>query len=252
MKRNRTNLIFSLISLVITSFLLVFTVYSWYTSNQVVSVSTIRGTVVDNQLIDSVEFYNFSAKSTSNGVTTLTVHESGKNGVDMRKYNELGDYPTEFLIKINLTQETSLTRISITSNATHFIGFPGEDSTHPGYITSTANLSASSIIEFAYIPKNLLSFSTLNNVTTVQYYEQTYTDFTYDQITGEIQRKQVEMISENVITDTVYIMLNYNQDSLADFYGNNIGNEILEQMEEKSQSEEATLSFKFDFKIMVV
>ncbi len=41
MNKNRSNLVLSLLSLVITSFLLVFTIYSWYTSNQEVKASGI-------------------------------------------------------------------------------------------------------------------------------------------------------------------------------------------------------------------
>ncbi len=40
---NRHNLIISLLSLVVTTFLLVFTVYSWYTSNQEVETKSIIG-----------------------------------------------------------------------------------------------------------------------------------------------------------------------------------------------------------------
>ena len=67
MKKYR-NLISSILSLFLTVFLLAFTIYGWYTSNKVVSTSGISGTVVNTQLIDSAEYYNFAEETVNNNI----------------------------------------------------------------------------------------------------------------------------------------------------------------------------------------
>ena len=59
--KNRSNLVLSLVSLVITSFLLVFTVYSWYTSNQEVKASSIVGATEINNSEFTLEKWSSSA-----------------------------------------------------------------------------------------------------------------------------------------------------------------------------------------------
>lgn len=59
--KNRSNLVLSLVSLVITSFLLVFTVYSWYTSNQEVKASSIVGATDIEHTTFTLEKYSASA-----------------------------------------------------------------------------------------------------------------------------------------------------------------------------------------------
>ena len=54
-KNNKTNLIFSIISLLATSFLLVFTIYSWYTANTEVSSRGITARSSDDQIIEIAE-----------------------------------------------------------------------------------------------------------------------------------------------------------------------------------------------------
>lgn len=61
MNKNRSNLVLSLVSLVITSFLLVFTVYSWYTSNQEVKASSIVGATDIEHTTFTLEKYSVSA-----------------------------------------------------------------------------------------------------------------------------------------------------------------------------------------------
>ncbi len=63
MNKNRSNLVLSLVSLVITSFLLVFTVYSWYTSNQEVSAGSIVGATDIQNTEFVLEKYNSSSTS---------------------------------------------------------------------------------------------------------------------------------------------------------------------------------------------
>ena len=61
--KNRSNLVLSLVSLVITSFLLVFTVYSWYTSNQEVKASSIVGATDIEHTTFTLERWNESSSA---------------------------------------------------------------------------------------------------------------------------------------------------------------------------------------------
>ena len=63
MNKNRSNLVLSLLSLVITSFLLVFTIYSWYTSNQEVNTKSIVGATDIEHATFTLEKYNVSTTS---------------------------------------------------------------------------------------------------------------------------------------------------------------------------------------------
>ena len=72
MNKNRSNLVLSLISLVITSFLLVFTVYSWYTSNQEVKASSIVGATDIEHATFDLERWN---SSTSTWVSVSKIKE---------------------------------------------------------------------------------------------------------------------------------------------------------------------------------
>lgn len=63
MNKNRSNLVLSLVSLVITSFLLVFTVYSWYTSNQEVKASSIVGATDIEHTTFTLERWNESSSA---------------------------------------------------------------------------------------------------------------------------------------------------------------------------------------------
>ena len=63
MNKNRSNLVLSLLSLVITSFLLVFTIYSWYTSNQEVNTKGIVGATDIEHASFTLEKYNVSTTS---------------------------------------------------------------------------------------------------------------------------------------------------------------------------------------------
>jgi len=238
------NLISSILSLFLTVFLLAFTIYGWYTSNKVVSTSGISGTVINTKLIDSVEYYNFKEKSTTGDTITLTIDESATSDLDMKKYDDISSAdPTEFLIKINLTETTNVSRVTLTSKATHFIGFPNNDK--PGYVTSNKNLSISSVIEFQYLP------SVTIDETSVTYVRPTsFKEFGYNSTgDGLITNNQVDLLDSTVSTNVICILLNYNQDYLNDFYGNNIGNEVVEGTVSDA---EPIIEFKFDFTIMVV
>ena len=247
MKKYR-NLISSILSLFLTAFLLAFTIYGWYTSNKVVSTSGISGTVVNTQLIDSAEYFNFAEENVNNNTVTLNINQHNTGNVPMRKYDELASYSTKFLIKINLTETTNVSRVTITSKANYFIGY--SETNHSGYVSQTDLnncLSISSVIEFAYLPASSV---TINNTTVSYTKPSTMNEFVYNSTTdGLMTTKQLDLLPSPVETNVVYILLDYNQDYLADFYGNNIGNDILEG---DFGEEDSTINFKFDFTIMVV
>ena len=130
----------------------------------------------------------------------------------------------------------------MTSNANYFVGFP--NTVNPGYITSRKNLSLSSVIE-GYILDDSYMTETEDEITYKTPSQNDYKKFTYNNDTGAIVIKEIELISEKRKDDVIYIMLNYNQDALNDLFGNNIGNEVVEESEEG-------LDFKFDFKILII
>ena len=177
----RKKLLFNLITLTLTSFLLILTMYSWYVSNREVSASGISARISDpEKIVEEVIIYSFN-KPTGDvyGINRIYDYE---DTVEMRydpNMDILGEgKPTMKLIEIRfVSPAVNLSNLNATTNATKFIGYNNQ--TNPGYITSddlTYGLSLSSVIKFKILDN--VSFDNQNNPTTATF--SNISTYTYD------------------------------------------------------------------------
>ena len=240
----KVNTALSIISLFVTSFVLIVVIFAWYVSNSTATVSGITGIVKSREdIVDEVNVYNFSSKNTNNGNDTLTIDRytgDGQSGdVTMKEYEQYDIYgiPTEYLIEIKFTAASNITRLDILTSANYFAGFPGT-----GYISSATGISLTSVMKFTLLDE--VSF--INNRTKVVYETpsaNSFNSFIFNENSKAVVNKTLNVTTNKSNISSMYILLDYNDSYINDIYTNNIGNTVVDNVDQ--------LSFRNDFNFML-
>jgi len=251
----RKKLLFNLITLTLTSFLLILTMYSWYVSNREVSASGISARISDpEKIVEEVIIYSFN-KPTGDvyGIDHIYDYE---DTVEMRydpNMDILGEgKPTMKLIEIRfVSPAVNLSNLNATTNATKFIGYNNQ--TNPGYITSddlTYGLSLSSVIKFKILDN--VSFDNQNNPTTATFSDistYTYDSFEDEDLNGTLDKTYFNMLDyARFGINKIFVLMDFDDDSIDRLFSNNIGNEVMDNKLNSGDS----LNYNFDFKFMII
>ena len=241
----KLNVILSIISLVVTSFVMIVILYAWYVTNQTVSAKGISGSVIEkNELVEEVKVYQFSSVTTSEGVSTYTITTPKQF-----KYNpDFNSTPTARLVEIVFkSPAVNIDYFKIESNAG---GFPGyNNSSKKWYIESATGVSLSAVVKFKFFYANEVTFSNDHTDTsgTVQFTTPTYSKFAYNESTGVITTSSIECItSQTTNIQKLYVLIDFDAESFEYLYSNNIGNEVVDE------DLEYDTDFKFKFTGSVV
>ncbi len=237
----KTNTILSIISLFLTSLVFIVIIYGWYVVNKTVSATGISGSVIEhNDIIAECNIYSFSSVTTNNGNSTytLTTEKDFKYNPDFDKT------PTAKLIEVKfILPAVNLDLFRFESNAGYYPGF--SSSSTSGYITSTSNISLSGVVKFLKLDNVTFSEGYTKESGTVTFPTPvSYDKFNYNETTGAITTSHYDYINthtENVTA--VYMLIDFDSESFENLYSNNIGNRLLDEIEQ--------LSYSTDFKIKV-
>ena len=249
----KLNVILSIISLVVTSFVMIVILYAWYVTNQTVSAKGISGSVIEKtELVEEVKVYQFSSVTTSEGTSTYTI----TNPIDPEteepkkfKYNpDFNSSPTARLFEIVYkSPAVNIDYFKIESNAG---GFPGyNNSSKKWYIESATGISLSGVVKFKFFYENEVTFSEGHTIAsgTVQFTTPTYSKFAYNESTGIITTSSIECITSQATNiHKLYVLIDFDTESFEKLYSNNIGNSVVDE------DLEYDTDFKFKFTGSVV
>ena len=175
------RMIFNLITLLVTAFLLIFSAMAWYVTNKTVSARNITGSVIDNtDVVEEVNIYY--ATKNNNGTYTKGDKITGEDYMIYDQFSEVyeasehGNVPYRYparLIQLVIKSGKQVNQLKMVTTTNRF---PGTDnSVNPGYITSNVNVPLSPFIMF--------NKATVNNTTiTVS----SFLGYEYNSTTGVI------------------------------------------------------------------
>lgn len=238
----KINLILSLISLFVTSFVLIFVMFAWYVTNSKATVNGINGRIMDKiDIVDDYEIYAFSAVTkNNNGTSTYTLEE-----LDEFRYDpDFDKTPSAILIKINfIDPAVNLTKFEIEDSSSYFPGYSATKTS--GWIDSNSNLSLSSVIKFSLLSNVSFSGGTPNpNGGTVTFNDPTYSRFQFNETSGLITSRSQSLINgEQSNITNMYIIVDFDEEAFEKLCSNNIGNSVFEDVSE--------LSYNTDFKFQI-
>ena len=256
----RKKLLFNLITLTLTSFLLILTIYSWYVSNREVSANGISGhTVEPTPIVQNVIIHNFSAKN--NNVYTLDEHPTMDETKFVMEYNPNSALdptikPSLKLFELQLISTgVDLNQINIQTTISKFIGY-GNDHNWVSQAEINSGLSLSSVLKFKVLYTNQVEFIEnntkirFNNFGTETFDNYTYDEYVFNDSNGSIDSNYKKLLKENQTNITkIYILVDFDDDYIDRLFSLNIGNKI---MEDVLYDDEKDLTFKCDFKFIVI
>lgn len=211
--------IYSVITLLITTCLLITVTVAWYTSNENVSTSGITGSIVDSKdILKSVNYYNFKVKKTnSNNQTELEIDAITTERINMKNYDMLSNEITMCMIEIELIENASYTNFNVVTRANSFID----------QLVSTDN-SLSSVISF-YVPDNVV-INEENKTITYDSISSEESFTTLDQSNQSYSLKDNKTLDLSYIkkyNNSIFLILDYNPEPIEYIYSKNIGNDVL-------------------------
>ena len=255
--------IINIVLLLVTSLVLVLSLFAWYVSNREVSASGISARVKDPELIvDEVKIYSFESKDNLTYVVSQIISSKDATpGTAQMTYSKgliNSNAISLKLMEVTFKDDVNLTNFIADSWATKFIGF--DNNTNPGWISNASNLSLSSVIQFktfttgVTIPANITQKTgdtvTDNNKITFGSSElitDNYDTFTYNNEFGEngdIINKYVQLTDTLTGIDKLYVLLDFNDVSFDKIFNNQIGNPEMETATE--------FTFDVDFRFIVI
>ena len=225
------KLIFNIVTLVATSFMLIITLFAWFTENREVKATGITGRVEDYQsIIEEINIY-YATKVTD---TQYTKGELVAEGDEMiyDQFPEVYDPSTHGgisystpprLIEIVLKAGKQLTMLEMETETNYF---PGTDNTtNPGYVekddlTGNINIALSPFLKF--------NQATLNGTTiTVN----SLTGYEYNETSGLIVSNTKHLITQ-AVSPKVYLLLDFDDEKFDLLYSNNIGNNVIDEVDQ--------------------
>ena len=256
----KKKLLFNLITLTLTSFLLILTIYSWYVSNREVTANGISGhTVEPTPIVQNVIIHNFSAKN--NNVYTLDENPTMDDTKFVMEYNpnatlDSNIKPSLKLFELQLiTTGVNLEQINIQTTISKFIGY-GNDHNWVSQAELNSGLSLSSVLKFKVLYTSQVEFIDnntkirFNNFDTETFDNYTYDKYIFDDSTGLIDSNYKKLLKANQTNITkIFILVDFNDDYIDRLFSLNIGNSI---MEDVLYDDEKNLTFKCDFKFLVI
>lgn len=215
------RMIFNLITLLVTTFLLIFSAMAWYVTNKTVSANGISGSVVgDTDVVEEVNIYY--ATKNNNGTYTKGDKVTGTDYMIYDQFSEVYEASEHGgiqyreparLIELVLKTGTQVNQLKMVTTTTRF---PGTDNTtDPGYITSNVDVPLSPFIMFN---KATVSGTTI----TVS----SFLGYEYNTTTGAITSAEIQLI--NSATTSVYILVDFDDEKFNLLYSNNIGNSVID------------------------
>ena len=259
------KIVFNLITVAFTAGLLVMITVAWYAVNKTANVTGGLGSIGDiDEIIDTVEYYKFDSKYTSNSneiyrVSSYVYTSFGSNpdryqynftydndkkitartqtgiSFNMSPYDYLSRDLTKYLIKITLKPGKGYSNLRFQSTASYFIGFTSSADSN-GVVEEVDNLSMSSVIKFGCYSSNyptIQAKSEYDNAEVVLNSQPTYSHFEYTNggkeyygaITGPMQTIATGATPANQNDQLeLYILVDYNLDALNAFYSYNMEN----------------------------
>lgn len=263
--KQKYHLISSIISAILTSFLLVCVILAWYTSNTSVTATGITGStsMLDPESVGNVsEVYYFDIDSVveENGNKTYEVSNECKgtmlSNISMGKYDALYSEAHQILMVIKLKELTNYT-VTTQTNTVSYLGSTIKDE-NGNFILQAENNPISSVISFVYVNSSEVTFNQeidseygINfptSITTANQ-EQSFVEYNITRnTTFNDNLNQNLTLAENENTEYVYIILDYVEEAIEDIYSKNIGNEALNGI---SEYEGDYITYSCDFTISV-
>lgn len=229
----------SIISLFVTSLVLVMLVFGWYVTNDKATVSGINGAVVDkSDIVHSYKVYSFSNVSENSGTTTYTLTSDKEF-----KYNpDFDKSPTAKVIEIIFVDPAvNVTRLCIDTVNRYFPGYSSTSTS--GYIQSADGISLSSVIKFTLLNNVTFSSDHTDTSGTMSFTTpDSYNNFNYNDSTGLISSSSISLLNGTASNvNSLFVFIDFDDDIFEKLYSNNIGNRIVDEVDE--------LSYTTDFKL---
>lgn len=223
--KSYSNLILSVVSLALTTFLLVFVCLAWYSSNTTVHVNGVNGSVVDrSNAVNKLKYYSISEVRETTFVKGEEIKEDNKI-YPMPTYGDINNKSTEkILLEMQLNSNVTVNEIQIVSSARQYID----------QLTLESN-SLSSVIEFYFVTPT----ATTNEYSIVE--GTASMTFAYEENGVYSINSIIKLASIPQDVSSLFFVLGYDNDSIENIYMNNLNNSVLDQANDISY----TADFKF-------
>lgn len=267
--RKLVTSIINIVLLLVTSLVLVLSLFAWYVSNREVSANGIEGRVKDpDQIVDTVTIYSFKKVNGTSDSThyvvdnvVSTADPTQRATMTYSKGLTTSNAISLKLMVIDFVGPVHLTNFIADTQVTKFIGFDNQE--HLGWITTSTGLSLSSVIKFTHkidgitIPNNATTNSviTFNSDPTIDPSDnRTYKNFTYDNEfggTGNIINKYVQFFDSPIMginaeegISRLYVLLDFYDDAFDSIFNNQIGNDVMDSAN--------SITFTEDFRFIII
>ena len=271
--RKLVTSIINIVLLLVTSLVLVLSLFAWYVSNREVSANGIEGRVKDpDNIVDTVTIYSFKKVNGTSDSTHYVVDNvvSTANPGQQAQMTYAKGLTTSNAISLKLmvidfVGPVHLTNFIADTQVQKFIGY--DNQAHPGWITESTGLSLSSVIKYSHkidgitIPNNATTDSIITfssdptvDITSTNPLARNYKNFTYDNElggTGNIINKYVQFFDSPIMginaeegISKLYILLDFYDDAFDSIFNNQIGNSVMDDATE--------ITFAVDFRFIVI
>ena len=256
--RKLVTSIINIVLLLVTSLVLVLSLFAWYVSNREVSANGISASVLERDpLVETAKIYSFkSSVENQNSTTTYTIEHvyNAYSEEVVMEYNPNFDNTTPGLklLELNFRAAVDIQQLYANSRASYFIGYP--NSTNPGYIISGVNLSLSSLMNFGKLDANNVTVSGQNeDDTVIMPTNINKTMFDYNFATdNSIVSTNAPLINQTLTNITkLYIVLDYEEERVNRLFSNNIGNIVMDTIL-YSDDPNIKLTFGLDYNFMLI
>ena len=249
------KLIYNLVSLSLTTLLLILTVFSWYVSNREVKATGISArTVEQTPIVKRITIYSF--KGRTNNVFEVDDDPEMDGNQFVMGYNP--NYELDSTVKPSLKlfeiefvdAGVDLTNLYISTSANKFIGY-GNENNWPTAEQINYGLSISSVIKYKILLANQVSINDAKTEVTFNgYSDYEYDKYIFDNTTGNIQNSYNDILPSNQLgIHKIYILLDFDEDSLERLFSLNINNPAMEAI---LYDDTKTLTFICDFKFLLI
>lgn len=250
------KMILNIITLSVTTFLLVITLLAWYTSNKEVKASgIIVQTASRRDLHTTVKIYSFSKRTGDVFTIDSDIPTTGETIVMRYDPNVALDQskPSLKLIEIDFLENgVNLFDLTVLGETSYFAGY--NNVVNPGWVTTAelnSGLPLSSVVNFKLFDSVVFDDDDLpTSVTFSGFDSYTYMDFADSNDDGLLDETKIDLLEgndRNNITK-IFILLDFNQESMEKLFSNNLGNE---DMEEILYDDSKNLTFRLDFKFLI-
>lgn len=246
----------NILTLSVTTFLLIITIMAWYISNKEVKASgIIAQTASIRDLHTTVKIYSFSRRTNDVFTIDTELPTTGETIVMRYDPNVALDQskPSLKLIEIDfLSTGVDLYNLSVLSSTSYFAGY--NNTTNPGWVTTadlTAGLPLSSVVNFKLFDSVVFDNNDLPTTVTFSGFDDyTYTDFADSNDDGLLDVTRFDLLEGNARNNItkIFILLDFNKDSMERLFSNNLGNN---DMEEILYDDTKNLTFNLDFKFLL-